>query len=166
MDWFSFEFSAFLWMFIVLNIINVIMQTFKSIVTIKCGKGMASVVNALAYGLYTVVVVFMNANGLGLFWKAVIIGLANLIGVYIVKLCEEKARKDRLWRITVTIPHKYFETAKLALTLNDISYSYIDIEKYVIFDCYCATQNETKIVTEICCNNFGKLFASESKLNI
>ena len=35
--------------FIVLNVLNVIIQTVKSICTIKCGKLMASFVNALAY---------------------------------------------------------------------------------------------------------------------
>ena len=90
MNWFGFELSAFLWVFIILNVVNVVIQTVKSIVTISGGKISASVVNAVAYGLYTVVVVYMNADGLGLFWKALIIGLANLVGVYVVKLIEEK----------------------------------------------------------------------------
>ena len=37
--------------FIILNIVNVIIQTVKSIATIKCGKGCAAAVNAIAYGL-------------------------------------------------------------------------------------------------------------------
>ena len=39
--------------FIILNIINVVLQTVKSLATVKCGKGVAAIVNALAYGLYT-----------------------------------------------------------------------------------------------------------------
>ena len=35
--------------FIVLNVVNVIIQTVKSIATIKCGKTMAALVNAIAY---------------------------------------------------------------------------------------------------------------------
>lgn len=162
MDWFSFEVSAFLWVFIVLNIINVVIQTIKSIVTIKCGKGMASVVNALAYGLYTVVVVFMSADGLGLFWKAVIIGLANLIGVYIVKLCEEKARKDRLWKVELTVPTKYLMTVDTALI--QIPHSYIRLsDKHTLFNFYCATQEESKKVKEIADLFEAKYFVAESK---
>lgn len=163
MDWFSFEISAFLWVFIILNIINVVIQTIKSIVTIKCGKGMASVVNALAYGLYTVVVVFMSADGLGLFWKAVIIGLANLIGVYIVKLCEEKARKDRLWKVELTVPTKYLLTVDTALI--EVPHSYIRLsDKHTLFNFYCATQEESKKVKDIA-NQFGaKYFVAESKM--
>jgi hypothetical protein len=48
--------------FTVLNIINVIIQTVKSIATVKCGKVAASVVNAVAYGLYTIVVVYTMAD--------------------------------------------------------------------------------------------------------
>ena len=43
--------------FIVLSIVNVILQTVKSIVTVKCGKFSASIVNAVAFGLYTIVTV-------------------------------------------------------------------------------------------------------------
>ena len=39
--------------FIVLTILNVVIQTIKSIATIKCGKWAAALVNAVAYGLYT-----------------------------------------------------------------------------------------------------------------
>ena len=35
--------------FIVLNIFNVILQTVKSICTVKCGKTVAAIVNAVAY---------------------------------------------------------------------------------------------------------------------
>ena len=44
--------------FVILNIVNVIIQTVKSLATVKCGKTVASIVNAVAYGLYTVVVVY------------------------------------------------------------------------------------------------------------
>ena len=75
--------------FIALNVVNVIIQTVKSIATIKCGKTAAAVVNAIAYGLYTVVVVYTVCD-LPLWIKVVIVGGANLIGVYVVKWLEEK----------------------------------------------------------------------------
>ena len=81
--------------FIVLNALNVIIQTVKSICTVKCGKISAALVNALAYGLYTVVLVYMVCD-LSTWLKAVIVGGCNLIGVYIVKLLEEKMQKEKL----------------------------------------------------------------------
>ena len=82
--------------FILLNIANVIIQTVKSIATLKCGKGVAAIVNAVAFGLYTIVTVYLMCD-LDLYLKAGIVALCNLVGVYVVKWCEEKARKDRLW---------------------------------------------------------------------
>ena len=38
------------WLFVVLNVVNVIIQTVKSIATIKCGKVAAAVINAVACG--------------------------------------------------------------------------------------------------------------------
>ena len=113
MNWFEFSLNGFLLVFIVLNIINVVIQTVKSIATIKCGAWAAASINAIAYGLYTVVVVYMNADGLGLMWKAVIIGLANLLGVYVVKLLELKSRKDKLWKVEATVRNEIYFTNHL-----------------------------------------------------
>ena len=54
--------TKLLLVFILLNIANVIIQTIKSIATVKCGKGVAAVVNAVAFGLYTIVTVYMTVS--------------------------------------------------------------------------------------------------------
>ena len=164
MNWFEFSLSGFLLVFIVLNVLNVIIQTVKSIATIKCGAISAAAVNGLAYGLYTIVVVYMNADGLGLAWKAVIICLANLIGVYFVKKLEIKNRKDKLWKIECTIPRT--ETSKLdrELDLVCVPHNYVPAGRYSIFNCYCATQKDSEAVKGILCNYKAKYFVSESKI--
>ena len=164
MNWFGFELSSFLWVFIILNIANVIIQTVKSIATISWGKVGAAVTNAIAYGLYTVVVVYMNAEGLGLFWKAVIIGVANLVGVYVVKLFEEKGRKDKLWEIRATVSR--INITKLDSDLHNahISHNYVIAQNYGIFNCYCPTQKDSVTVKEILAKYNAKYFVSESKI--
>ena len=87
--------GTLLLIFIGLNIANVIIQTVKSIATLKCGPGVAAIVNAIAFGLYTIVTVYMLCD-LSLWLKALIVALCNLVGVYVVKWCEVKARKDKL----------------------------------------------------------------------
>ena len=150
-------------MFIVLSIVNVILQTVKSLCTVKCGKGVAALVNAIAFGLYTVVIVYTNAD-FPLWEKVLITSIVNLVGVYIVKLIEEKMRKDKLWLVKITIPNEKSEKVFQELEKNNISYSKISLDKYNVFDCYCNTQVETQIVTNICKANNGKMFASENKL--
>ena len=79
--------------FIVLNICNVILQTVKSICTVKCGKTVAAIVNAVAFGLYTVVIVFTNTD-LPLMQKVLVVALSNLIGVYVVKWVEDAKKSN------------------------------------------------------------------------
>lgn len=148
--------------FILLNIVNVIIQTVKSICTVKCGKGVAALVNAIAYGLYTIVTVFMLCE-LPLMVKAGIVAVCNLIGVYIVKYCEEKARKDKLWKIEVTLKPCFAQTVINLLEEMNIPYKGEDIGKWYTFDIYCATQKESAIVKGIVDKYNAKYFVSESK---
>lgn len=148
--------------FIVLNIFNVIIQTVKSIATVKCGKGVAALVNAIAYGLYTVVTVYLMCE-LPLGWKAGIVAMCNLVGVYVVKWAEEKARKDKLWKIEATVTPDKAEWLISRLEEQNIPHNYIDVEKWVIFNIYCATQNESKIAKAHLSVANAKYFVSESK---
>ena len=153
--------------FILLNILNVIIQTVKSLATVKCGKTVAALVNAVAYGLYTIVVVYMMCD-LSLYVKAGIIALCNLVGVWVVKFIEEKLRKDKLWKIEATFNKKDTNGNDLISDLinyrNILQYNYIDLEKYYIINFYCATQNESAIAKEFIEKYNGKYFASESKI--
>lgn len=148
--------------FIVLNILNVIIQTVKSIATVKCGKTIAALINAVAYGLYTVVTVYMMCN-LPLGWKAAIVALCNLIGVYVVKWAEEKARKDKLWKVEATVNPIHLDKLKNIFEKNGIPFSYIDVNKYVIFNLYCATQKDSLFVKSVLDQHNAKYFVSESK---
>ena len=148
--------------FVILNIINVIIQTVKSLATVKCGKTVASIVNAVAYGLYTVVVVYTVCD-LPLWLKVVVVGVANLIGVYVVKLIEEKSRKDKLWKVECTVPQE--NAYYLAIELkNQIPFNYIEnVGKYAIFNIYCATQEQSATVKLILNEYNAKYFVSETK---
>ena len=148
--------------FIILNVVNVIIQTVKSIATIKCGKTAAAIVNAIAYGLYTVVVVYTVCD-LPLWFKVIVVGGANLIGVYLVKLFEEKSRKDKLWKVEATIPHEW--TDAVHFDLRDIPHNYLEnVGKYTLFNLYCATQAQSAKAKEIMTKYDAKYFVSETKI--
>ena len=151
-------------LFIVCNIANVIIQTIKSLATIKGTPAVAAAVNAIAYGFYTYIIIITNCE-LPVLQKCIIVALCNLIGVYVVKKVEDKARKDKLWKIEATI--KKNENWKLLpewLSELGIPNNYIDIDKYILINCYCATQKESKEVKEILDANKAKYFVSESKI--
>ncbi len=149
--------------FILFNILNVIIQTIKSIATIKCGKTMASVVNALAYGLYTYIVVLTMCD-LPLLWKCFIVAGCNFVGVFAVKWFEEKARKDKLWKVEATVYADYTESLASDLRQVHLPHNYIEnVGKYTIFNIYCETQADSRKAKEILDMNKAKYFASESK---
>ena len=149
--------------FIIFNVLNVIIQTIKSIVTIKCNKWVAAIVNAIAYGLYTYIVV-LTVCELDLWIKIFTVAGANLIGVFLVKYFEEKKRKDKLWKIEVTIPIEEKEQMIEDCKYYQFSYNYIDIEKYAIFNFYCATQKDSQNVKCLLKSYNAKYFVAESKI--
>ena len=148
--------------FILQNIANVIIQTIKSIATIKCGKGVAAIVNAVAFGLYTVVTVYMMCE-LPLATKALIVAGCNLVGVYVVKYFEEKARKDKLWKVEVTIPAEQAEQMIEDCKYYRFTYNYVNIEKYFLFNFYCPTQQDSLNVKKLLQSYDAKYFVTESK---
>lgn len=145
--------------FIILNIANVIIQTVKSIVTIKSGKGVAAITNAVAFGLYTIVTVYLMCE-LPLMWKAFIVAMCNLVGVFVVKWIEEKSRKDKLWKVEATFDKEYLDTIHNSV---GISHNYIDIGDKVIFNFYAENQRQSLIVKDIVQKYHGKYFVSETK---
>lgn len=98
-----------------------------------------------------------------LWQKCIITFVCNLLGVFIVKLIEEKMEKDKLWKVEVTVPAEVAE--KVEIVLNDISHSKINIDKeHTLFNFYCQDKGATRKVMEICDQFNGKYFASECKL--
>ena len=149
--------------FIGLNIANVIIQTVKSIATVKCGKAVAALVNAVAYGLYTIVTVYMLCE-LSLGLKAIIVALCNLVGVFVVKWAEEKARKDKLWKVEATVLRGYTQSLRSDLDKADIPHNYLEnVGKYTLFNIFCATQKQSAKAKEIMAKYEAKYFVTESK---
>ena len=153
-------------LFVVMNIVNVVIQTVKSIATIKCGKVAAAIINAVAYGLYTYIVVLTMCD-LPLLAKCLIVAGCNFVGVFVVKFFEEKARKDKLWKVEATVQNLIYFTdyIKAECEKHKIPYSILSVENvdYVVFNFYCATQEKSRVVRQICDGCNAKYFVSESK---
>ena len=150
-------------LFIVMNIVNVVIQTIKSIATIKCGKTAAALINALAYGLYTYIIVLTNCD-LPMLAKCLIVASANFVGVWVVKYFEEKARKDKLWKVEATVWQNYTESLHKDLDIANIPHNYIDnVGKFTLFNVYCGTQADSAKAKAILDMYQAKYFVSESK---
>ena len=149
--------------FILLSIVNVIFSTIKSIVTIKSGPWIASIISALYYGYYNIVLIYTVAD-FPLWQKVAVTAGCNLVGVFIVKYGEVKARKDKLWLVKITVPANNFSALYEEIACKDIPFTYYNLQKYYVLDCYCEKQEDTAFVTTLCQKYHGKMFASENKL--
>lgn len=149
-------------LFALCTAVNVILSTIKSILTVNGGKLSASFINALTYGFYSYVIVLTSADGMPIWLKMAITAVCNFIGVYLVKWIEEKARKDKLWKVELTVPTKYTNT--IDFDLHDVPHSYIELsDKHTLFNFYCATQKESAKVKAIANQYEAKYFVAESK---
>lgn len=149
-------------LFALCTAVNVILSTIKSILTVKGGKVSASLINAITYGFYSYVIVLTSADGMPIWLKMAITAVCNFIGVYLVKWIEEKARKDKLWKVELTVPTKY--TTTIDFDLHDVPHSYIELsDKHTLFNFYCATQKESAKVKAIANQYEAKYFVAESK---
>ena len=151
--------------FVIFNILNVIIQTVKSIATIKCNKWVASLVNAVAYGLYTYIVV-LTVCELSLWVKMLVVALANLVGVFVVKLIEEKSRKDKMWKVEIAVPHQFTKIMHQDLKFSGVEHNFTEVGSWTMFNCYCMTQLQTKHAIDYAKAYKGKYSAYESKISI
>lgn len=155
--------TKLLLIFIALNALNVIIQTAKSILTVKAGKAVAAFANAIAYGLYTIVLVYMVCD-LPLAAKVAVVGGCNFVGVWFVKWLEEKMRREKLWKVECTMRNEQAQKFHEDLDGFGIPHSYItNVGKHTIFNIYCATQKDSQFVHEIADRANAKYFVTEGK---
>ena len=148
--------------FIILSIINVIFSTVRSIVTIKGNKVTASFISGGYFAFYNIMLLYTVAD-FPMWQKCVITFVCNVIGVFIVKFIEEKSRKDKLWKVEATIPRAEASRLINYLENSELSYNYVDINKYYLFNFYCPTQRQSAEVKKLLDNFHAKYFVSESK---
>ena len=73
--------TAYIITFVICQFINVALNTAKTIIMHKEEKISSSIINAITYGFYAIIVV-MTASALPLWVTIVITIITNLIGVY------------------------------------------------------------------------------------
>lgn len=154
----------FLVIFIILSVINVIFSTVRSIVTIKGGKFVASIVSGGYFAFYNVMLIY-TVMDFPLWQKCLITFVCNVVGVFIVKFVEELLQKDKLWKVEATIVRNYQADVCEMLNKARVPYNYIEgIGKYTIFNVFCATQEQSAAVREILKAYNAKYFVTESKV--
>lgn len=135
-------------LFFVLNLINVILGTMRSILTVKSTPFVSMVINTVSYTFYSGIVKLVSGQDMAV--VLITTALTNIIGVYIAQFILNKARKDKLWRITATLPAD-IDSGVIIPKLEEkgiASVVYIG-EDVKLIDIYSKTQGESLVIKEI-----------------
>ena len=145
--------TQFLLLFCALSLFNVIIQTVKSLCTVKSSTFVAACVNALAYGVYVYVIVFTNSEGLPLWGKALITACANFTGVYIANFFFNKFfTKEVSWVVDVSVPKTTMWDFEKELIKQEIVFREYGInsdEQFASYGVFCPNKETSKKLKEI-----------------
>lgn len=142
-------------LFTVLTIVNVIIQTVKSLCTVRCSTLVSASVNAIAYGLYTFVIFFTTAGGMSLWLKAVITAVANFFGVYIANYLFSKLfAKEVRWKVEISVPKTEAEQFRRDLSANGLEYYNCgSFENWVALAVFCPDKKASECLKELLPDN-------------
>ena len=144
--------------FCICSLVNVILSTLKTLIMVNAGRNLSIAINAICYGFYTLVVKQLGAVD---YVTAVIVTIgANIVGVWISYKIMDLFKKDKLWRITVTLKGKTaLDECKANLEKYNIGFT--PIEKTNSIDIYSYNQKESAIIKNILGNYDYKYFIQE-----
>lgn len=160
--------TTLFWQFVILNFINVLVNTARSLTTVKGGKWVASVMNALCYGYYTVIIVITATYEMPLLMKCIAVAIVNFVGVFTIKFCEEKMQKEKRWVFLATAKienNAVIDVAEKlkALEIKLVYTTVIENELYTL-QIFSNTRKESEMITAILENYNIKFSAIETKL--
>jgi hypothetical protein len=148
--------------FTVCSLINVMLNTVKTIIMYRNEKLSSSLINAITYGFYTIIVVLM-AGDMDLWLKIILTAGTNFVGVWASMAILDRFKKDKLWKVEATVSDKDFKENAELFNLIKVPHNYIDIEGGKIVNFYCATQKQSLLVKDLLTECNAKYFVSESK---
>lgn len=160
--------STLFWQFVVLNFVNVLINTARSLTTVKGGKWIASFMNALCYGYYTIIIVITALYEIPLPLKIVAVAVVNFIGVFCIKLGEEKIQKEKRWVFLATAKIENNAIVEVAEKLKalDIKLLYTEVIANELYSLQIFSNNkkESEMITAILENYSIKYSAIEDKI--
>lgn len=156
--------SYLFWQFVILNFVNVLVNTARSLLTIKGGKWIASVMNAICYGYYTIIIVITATYEMPLLMKCVAVAFVNFVGVFTIKFCEEKIKKEKLWiynaigvdNVVVTVLGIALKNENIKFTITEVAKHFNNIE------IFSETMEQSETITKFLDNLELKYYAVEA----
>ena len=161
--------GVYIVVFTICQFINVALNTAKTIIMHKEEKISSSIINAITFGFYAIIVV-MTASALPLWITIIITVVTNLIGVYGSMWLLERFKKDSLWEIVATTDRKNLDKVREYLNILKISHNYNLIDNYenskVVFRIYSENQTQSEEIKFILDKVNAKYIVHEERVKL
>ena len=135
------------------SLVNVVLNTAKSLFTVKGGIVSATVINALTFGFYTYVIVLTANTDFSTNIKAILTVIANIIGVALVKFIELKMRKDKVWVFNATCNKDFATVDNVVKALKELKiklvYNELVKDSLYTMNIYSNSQKESELIETV-----------------
>ena len=122
--------------------------------------------NALCYGYYTIIIVITALYEIPLPLKIIAVAFVNFVGVFCIKLGEEKIQKERMWIFNATAKMSTKEILDVVALLKyakvKVLYMKVADELYTL-QIFSNTQKESEMIKSVLANYSIKYYAVETK---
>jgi uncharacterized protein YebE (UPF0316 family) len=157
--------------FTICQLINVALNTVKTIIMHKEEKISSAIINAITYGFYAIIVV-MTASALDLWITIIISAVTNLIGVYGSMWVLERFKHDSLWEIVATVQNtemdNYKQFLNLIFTREHISFNCMEtnMKGEYVYHIYSESQKQSEIIKKALSGTNAKYIVHEERVRL
>lgn len=140
--------SPALWIFIAIQLVNVILSTIKSIVTVNGSRMSASVINAISYTFGAVITKLLTEQS---FEVAIVVTfITNIVGVWLGKYIIDKRQPERLWTVNATVRSKEKQALEDKLKSRGIQFILLPAENdRYLYTIFARSKAESSLLQEI-----------------
>jgi hypothetical protein len=152
-----------LFWFIGLQFVNVLLNTIRSITTIRSKAWIASIISAITYTFYYVVVKIITSQDL--LTIGIVTFVTNIIGVWLGKIIMTKITPDSLWVYGVTYKDDIKHLTTITKILDEMKIGYIlnDNTPTKTLQIFSYSQKDSRIIVDLLNRYKVKFYAVESK---
>ena len=157
--------------FFICQLVNVALNTLKTIIMYREEKISSSLINAITYGFYAIIVV-MTASSLPLWLTIVITFITNLIGVYGSMWLLDRFKKDKLWEIVATVQNtkmdNYKQFLNLIFTREQISFNCMEtnMQGEYVYHIYSENQKQSEIIKKALSGTNARYIVHEERVRL
>lgn len=148
-------------LFVIIQLINVVLSTIKSILTVSGSRWTAAIINAISYTFGAVVTKLITEQNVSIVITVTL--FTNIIGVYFAKWILDKTKKERLWSIVSTIKSDDKDKIETELLRRGIQFTLVPAanERYHV-TLFSYSKGESLLIKEVLESVKAKYYITEN----